>query len=167
MDRVVHWDYFSGGKILSNWTIQHRDKEKWADYIIWILKGGGTFDINGKAKTFWGLNIQKTNVLIPIFGNSKIIQLAQEVARKNRRKMDIDGSKERNPWEKVDTLSKIRKRIQKYQNQMTEDIKKLNVKEYKKLLLLANKYGWSLNELQTKYLQATIKASTWIHLYCN
>ncbi|MRS04986.1 hypothetical protein EG832_17490, partial [bacterium] len=87
MDSNVHYTYFRGGS-LSNWLIQHSDKEEWAEYVIYENMADGDFDSEGYPTSFYGVSIQRNNakqILIPCSANPDVIQLAQKAYRKNRR----------------------------------------------------------------------------------
>jgi len=162
-DKIVHWSYFLGGATLDNWKIHHADKELWADYWIWIIKGVGKFGKDGKSKEFFGKDVKTTKTLIPLFANFKVIMMAQKVAVKNRRIMDI-GTK--NYFTSTENISKISNRIEKYEKRMTKDIKAMNINEFKKLLKKANKYNWTLKILNLCYNKSVNNANIWIKKYC-
>lgn len=170
-DNVVHWDYFLGGiaafpEYLNNWITNHKTKEEWADYCIWIRFGNGSFNENGVAKTLWEFEIgNNSQNLIPISANPKIIQIAQKAARKNRRKMDYENGLEANSWKRIDSLSKINSRISDYNAEMTNYIKTMNLRRFDELQLKAvnKKNNWTMPVLVQMYNDSRVRASNWIH----
>ena len=145
MDKMVHYDYFQGGTI-NRWAEQHRDKETWAD--MKLLGAPNCFGKNENLANFYEVPVG--NVVVPIRGNAKVIQLAQKVARKNRQCMDCDVNIQdgvptvpvnprnlRNRWTHIDSIAAIDGLIITAQAQMTADVTAYNLKKFNKLEKMA------------------------------
>ena len=151
-DNNVHWAFFQGGGgNLSNWTVQHQEKEKWSEYCILDYLLEITFSSQDTIETFWEITIDQNNtsqVIIPIDVNNInawIIQLAQKVARKNRIALDEGSSPSR--WTTVETVQTIQEKIVALQTAVNNSIREMTQTKYDELKTLAASNGWTVNAL--------------------
>ena len=174
MDRIVHWSYFEGATSTSDswkWPL-HTQKEEWADFTILILFDKITFSSkSGKIKKFWSIDVSgdPNQIIVPLSGNARIIQIAQKIARKNRIKLDYNTEDMENPlnhkWNNiVESMDTIGNHINKTQNEMNNFIRDLDIDEYDGLIekLIIYSYYGGTKELVTRYKDSIINAARWL-----
>jgi len=153
-DRNVHFDYFFGatsdmnlGTAALTWYRHHKQKEKWADYWVYIrmhFNGDvdAAFDSNGKlnlvAEYSGGVPVAP-----PSASMSQIMHLAQKVYRKNRRFTEED----KNYYIlKVQTTDEIYEKVNNtIVKKVTADALRSGFtrEEFDNLQIIANDEGWS------------------------
>jgi hypothetical protein len=172
MDTVVHFGYFLGGT-LPLWATHHRDKETWADYVLWLTKGSGTFHSDGRSARFWDIaDVQNSTawpVVIPLSCHAGIARLAQGVARKLRRNMDFDPGTgaESGRYSTVEDVQAIDARVAAFRGEMSQAVRSMTHDEYDEMVVLANAQGWTVTELEGMFNASRSRAQAWISSYCN
>lgn len=153
-DRVVHYRYFRGGSS-TNWTEEHRDKEQWADCVIYMLrakKHNGTdgFDHEGKPDPSLLPAIQND-------GNADLIVQAQAEFVKSGLSIE-EGS----PASiHVETVDAVRQRMRKVEAELTKYVQRFRRSSCLRLWKLGKRYNWNvdavdgLREYFDKAVQAT------------
>ena len=110
--------------------------------------------------------IKNMKTIMPLEGNSKVIQIAQKAAMKNRRKMDFEGGKENNTFNDCDSINKIDSRIKDVNKEMETWVRTMNEKRYDELRAIADENGWTIKDMESKYEESRIKAQDCIGTYC-
>jgi len=116
-DRAVHCNYFKAPKKGDSfeaagytWLVQHYYKEKWADYWIYIREycnndSNAAFDQDGKLVLTGDLanGVPVADVSNPEVGDPAawIMQLAQKLDKKNRRKTEKDKDYHVIEWQRI------------------------------------------------------------------
>ena len=164
MDRKVHFSYFwASGTNPEAWTIDHGQKERWADMML--LGAPACFygaDNGGELITFNDRGLPNDNgVIVPIDGNPMIIHLAQKVARKNRQCMDMKNDHvtpdPKTAWKKVQSMSTIDSIIAGMESKMTKHLNGYNLTKNDGAWL----FGWAITDYNFTYLQVQARKRGW------
>ena len=145
-DRVVHYSYFLGGT-KDNWLVQHKGKEMWADYLIYIVKFGGGFNAVTNTLGFKsGGDPTKTLAEIGFrcSGDPKTIRLSQQIYIKNRWSTEA-GSTDgvANGLGSAESMAAIAEHFAGHKKESENEFQAMRVWRFERLVRLARSEEWS------------------------